>query len=145
MTPHRVDFLIDVAYGLLIFVSILLIVVIQTSVGIAFGVGVLVSYIIHVAWKMARFDPEWMTEQIEETITQEVTETVGERVSKEVTRDVEEKVTQEVRASVAETLSAEITPIAAELEEVNERIDRRPRADEIDEEVETMANEDEDR
>ena len=78
MNPNRVDFLIDLAYGVLLFFAIVLIVYVGTGIGIAFGLGALVSYIIHVGWKMARFDPQWMTEQmtesIEETLTDEVTE-----------------------------------------------------------------------
>ena len=152
MDPNRVDFLIDVAYGVLLFVSIVLIVSIGTSIGVAFGLGALVSYIIHVGWKMARFDPEWMTqevaENIEETLTEEVTESVSETVTEEVTEDVEEKVaqevteslgeqvTQEVTENVADSLSQEIGSIISQLEEVNQRIDRRPRTDEIENLVE---------
>ena len=108
MNPNRVDFLIDLAYGVLLFFAIVLIVYVGTGIGIAFGLGALVSYIIHVGWKMARFDPQWMTEEvaenIEETITEEVTESVGEKVTEEVTEEVTEsvgeKVTQEVTSSV---------------------------------------------
>jgi hypothetical protein len=57
MNPNRVDFLVDLAYGLLLFAAISLFVVIGNQVGIAFGLGVLLSYILHVVWKMARFDP----------------------------------------------------------------------------------------
>ena len=61
-----------------LFVSIVLIIVVETRTGVAFGLGVLVSYAIHVAWKMARFDPEWMTEEVtenvEDTLTQEIDE-----------------------------------------------------------------------
>lgn len=148
MNPNRVDFFIDAAYGLLIFISIVLIVSLGTAIGIAFGLGALISYIIHVGWKMARFDPEWMTkevtENIEETLTEEVTESVSEKVTEEVSEDVEEKVAQEVTESVEEkvaqevtknvqeALSEEIDSIIRQLEEVHERIDRRPRTDEID-------------
>ena len=140
MNPNRVDFLIDLAYGVLLFFAIVLIVSVGTGIGIAFGLGALVSYIIHVGWKMARFDPQWMTEQvtesIEETLTEEVTESVGEKVTEEVTQNVEEKVAQEVSESVEATLSEDIDSIIDRLEEVNERIDRRPRKDEIEAQVE---------
>jgi hypothetical protein len=152
MNPNRVDFLIDLAYGVLLFFAIVLIVSVGTGIGIAFGLGALVSYIIHVGWKMARFDPQWMTEQVTESIeetlteevtesvgekvTEEVTENVGEKVTEEVTQNVEEKVAQEVSESVEATLSEDIDSIIDRLEEVNERIDRRPRKDEIEAQVE---------
>ena len=139
MNPSRVDFIIDLAFGVLLFFAIVLIVYVGTGIGIAFGLGALVSYIIHVGWKMARFDPQWMTEQmtesIEETLTDEVTESVGEKVTEEVAQNVEEKVAQEVTESVEATLSEDIDSIIDRLEEVNERIDRRPRKDEIEEGV----------
>ena len=160
MNPSRVDFIIDLAYGVLLFLAIVLIVTAGTGIGIAFGLGALVAYIIHVGWKMARFDPEWMskevTENIEETLTEEVTETVGEKVTEEVTESVEETVTEEVTEEVTESveenvtqevsenveraLSEEIGTIIDQLEEVNERIDRRPRKDEIGEQVGGRAN-----
>jgi divalent metal cation (Fe/Co/Zn/Cd) transporter len=167
MNPNRVDFLIDLAYGVLLFFSIVLIVYVGTGIGIAFGLGALVSYVIHVGWKMARFDPQWMTEEvaenIEETITEEVTESVGEKVTEEVTEEVtesvgekvtrevtenvEEQVAQEVTESVEATLSEDIDSIIDRLEEVNERIDRRPRTEEVEKRVaETAeAREDDDR
>ena len=160
MNPNRVDFLIDLAYGVLLFFSIVLIVSVGTGIGIAFGLGALVSYIIHVAWKMARFDPAWMTaevaesvgekvteevsENVEEKVAQEVSENVEEKVAQEVTESVEEKVTQEVTESVEATLSEDIDSIIDRLEEVNERIDRRPREDEIGKGVEVTGSEPED-
>lgn len=109
MNPYRVDYLIDLAYGVMIFVAIVLIVVVETRVGVAFGAGVLVSYAIHVTWKMARFDPEWMT--------------------------------TEVAASVEETLIQEVDDLNAQLEELNKRIDRRPRANEIETQADGLADE----
>jgi preprotein translocase subunit SecF len=189
MNPSRVDFMVDMAYGLLLLVAIVLIATGSTGIGIAFGLGALVSYAVHVAWKMARFDPDWMTkevtenieeslteevsesvgEKVTEEVTEEVTENVGEKVTQEVTESVEEKVTEEVSESVGEkvtqevtesveekvaeevtqevtenveqTLSAEIETIVDQLEAVNERIDRRPRKEELDaEEVEAAAD-----
>ena len=127
MNPNRVDFLIDIAYGVLLLVSIVLIVSVGTGIGIAFGLGALVAYIVHVTWKMARFDPQWMEF--------EVAEKVGEQVAQEVTQNVEETVAQEVTQNVEATLSEDIDSIIDRLEEVNERIDRRPRKDEIEESV----------
>lgn len=108
MKPRRVDYLTDLAYGSIIFVSVLLIIVVRTDIGISFGLGVLVSYAIHVAWKMARFDPEWMT--------------------------------QEVAENVEETLSEDIDEVIDRLEAVNERVDRRPRTDEIQDAVDDMTD-----
>jgi preprotein translocase subunit SecF len=174
MNPNRVDFLVDLAYGLLLLAAIILVATGSTGIGIAFGLGALVSYVVHVVWKMARFDPDWMTkevtENIEESLTEEVSETVGEKVTEEVTESVEEKVTEEVTEEVGqkvseevesveekvaeevsesveekvaeevtenveETLSDEIDTIVTQLEAVNERIDRRPRKDELDSET----------
>lgn len=177
MNPSRVDFMVDMAYGLLLLVAIVLIATGSTGIGIAFGLGALVSYAVHVAWKMARFDPDWMTkevtENIEESLTEEVSENVGEKVTEEVTESVEEKVTEEVTESVGEkvtqevtesveekvaeevtqevtqevtenveqTLSEEIDTIVDQLEAVNQRIDRRPRKEEVDaEEIEAAAD-----
>ena len=84
MNPSQVDTIVDLVYGLLIAISVGLIVVVGTTVGLAFGFGVLVSYVLHVVWKMARFDPNWMTtavkETVEETVNETVEKTVGETV-----------------------------------------------------------------
>jgi hypothetical protein len=159
MNPNRVDFLVDLAYGVVILLSVALILVVGTGVGVAFGIGAMVSYAIHVVWKMARFDPEWMTrevtEKVEETITEEVTEevtesveqTVAEEVTEEVTEKVEQTVTEEVTENVERTIGEEMDDIIQQLEQVNERVDRRPRSDEIDEmqrELTTSEDENED-
>jgi len=136
MNPNRVDFLVDLAYGVVILLSVALILTVGTGVGIAFGIGVLVSYVIHVVWKMARFDPEWMTrevtEKVEETLTEEVAESVEQTVTEEVTEQVEQTVTGEVTENVERTITDEINDIIQQLEQVNQRVDRRPRTDEID-------------
>lgn len=124
MNPSRVDFAVDLAYGALLFLSVVLIVTVGTGIGIAFGLGSLVAYIVHVGWKMARFDPAWMT--------QEVAENLEESITEEVTEGVEEEVSREVTETVEEDISEEIETLTDRLEELNERIDRRPRADEID-------------
>lgn len=110
MNAGRVDALVDLAYGVLIFVSVVLIVSVGTAIGAAFGFGVLASYAIHVVWKMARFDPEWMTQEV----TEEVTETV-ER-----------------------TVEDQLDEIGDQLREVNERIDRRPKSEEFEEKIEEV-------
>lgn len=118
MNPNRVDFLIDMAYGVLIFISIVLIVVVEMDIGVAFGVGALIAYMIHVGWKMARFDPDWMT--------QELAEDFEETLTTDMIDGVEEKVAKKVTESVEETFSEEMDTIADSLEDLDERIDPRP-------------------
>lgn len=125
MNPARVDFAVDLVYGLLIFASIVLIVVIGTQVGVAFGLGVLASYVVHVVWKMARFDPDWMTREVAEEVTDEVEETVA----------------QEVTEEVEQTVSQEVDEVIGQLEEINERVDRRPKTEEVEERVEELTGE----
>ncbi|AZH25687.1 hypothetical protein [Haloplanus aerogenes] len=156
MNPNRVDFFVDLAYGVVILLSVALILLVGTGVGVAFGIGTLVSYAIHVVWKMARFDPEWMsrevTEKVEETLTEEVTEevtesveqTVTEEVTEEVTEKVEQTVTEEVTENVERTISDEMNDIIEQLEQVNQRVDRRPRTDEIDDMQRELTTEDDD-
>ncbi|MEM4781795.1 MAG: hypothetical protein QXG03_09585 [Halalkalicoccus sp.] len=110
MNPQRVDALVDLTYGALIFVSVILIAFVGTEIGAAFGFGVLLSYGVHVVWKMARFDPDWMTREV----TEEVTETV-ER-----------------------TVEDQLDEIGDQLREINERIDRRPKSDEFEEKIEEV-------
>lgn len=114
MNPSRIDAIIDLAYGVLIFVSVVLIVIEGTRVGVALGLGVLVSYALHVIWKMARFDPEWMTREVEATVEEAVEQSIGEQVD----------------------------AVQNQIETVDERIDRRPREDEIENLLEeTVADE----
>ncbi|MDZ7849932.1 MAG: hypothetical protein U5K70_03660 [Halodesulfurarchaeum sp.] len=120
MNPNRVDFVIDLTYGLLIFVAIALILLVETVVGIAFGLGVLASYVVHIGWKMARFNPEWMTKEVAEKVEETVTAEVGETISKEmddVAEEVEKKVTEEVGETVEDTISKEMDDVAEEVEE----------------------------
>ncbi|RKD93910.1 hypothetical protein [Halopiger aswanensis] len=114
MNPSRIDAIIDLAYGVLIFVSVVLIVIEGTRVGVALGLGVLVSYALHVIWKMARFDPEWMTREVEETVEEAVEQTIGEQVG----------------------------AVQDQIETVDERIDRRPREDEIEDLLEETVADD---
>ena len=55
MNPSRVDSAVDLTYGLLIALSVALIVVVGDIVGLAFGFGVLISYLIHVVHRRLRF------------------------------------------------------------------------------------------
>ncbi len=120
MQPQRVDAAIDLAYGLLIFVAILLMLRVGSQTGIAFGIGVLVSYGLHVGWKMARFDPEWMTTEVAEEVEESVTDSVERTVSEEV----------------QETVSKEVDQVLERVEEVDERVERRPKTDELEEAIE---------
>ena len=149
MNSNQIDFLTDLTYGLLLFAAIVFIAVGDRAAGIAFGVGVLVSYTIHVGWKMARFDPDWMAKEVTENIEESVAEEVSENVSEEVSKNVEETVTESVEETVAqevsknveetvadtaaepmpgnarETVNAELDGIIAQLEDVSDRIDER--------------------
>ena len=113
MNSNQIDFLTDLTYGLLLFAAIVFIAVGDRAAGIAFGVGVLVSYTIHVGWKMARFDPDWMakevTENLEESVAEEVSENVSEEVSKNVEETVTESVEETVTESVEETVAQEVS------------------------------------
>jgi hypothetical protein len=62
--------------------AVTLILVVVTGVGVAFGLGALLSYAIHIGWKMSRLNPDWMTrevaERVEETVDEEMAEAIGE-------------------------------------------------------------------
>jgi len=153
MNPSRVDFVIDLAYGVLLFAAIGLFMLVGSSVGVAFAIGVLLSYILHVVWKMARFDPEWMTREVAETVAQTVDETVEQTVDKEVSETVEktvaETVDKEVTATVEKTvdqtvektISKEVSDVIEQLEAINDRVDRRPRVDEVEQTIEAQTEE----
>lgn len=115
MNPRHVDAIVDLTYGVLIFVSILSIILIGTEIGLAFGFGVLISYAVHVTWKMARFDPDWMTTAVEEAVEETVEKTVEE------------------------TVTEQIGTLQDQVETVNQRVERRPREDEIKEMIEETA------
>ena len=132
MQPHRVDFIVDLAYGVMILVAIVLITSVGVQTGIAFGLGILISYVIHVVWKMARFDPEWMT--------REITESVEETISQEVNRRIEEvdEYVEQIDEKIGE-VDDRVEEVDDRVEEVDDRVDRRPREDEIEETVEEIA------
>jgi uncharacterized membrane-anchored protein YjiN (DUF445 family) len=104
MNPQRVDLVVDITYGLLIFLAIILLLRVGTQTGVAFGVGVLLSYLVHVVWKMSRFDPDWMTSEVADVVEQSVEETVDE----EVGDTVEQEVAESVEKSVGETVESEV-------------------------------------
>ncbi|PSP37276.1 hypothetical protein BRC71_09840 [Halobacteriales archaeon QH_7_65_31] len=109
MNSNQIDFLTDLTYGLLLFAAIVFIAVGDRAAGIAFGVGVLVSYTIHVGWKMARFDPDWMAKEVTENLEESVAEEVSENVSEEVSKNVEETVTESVEETVTESVEETVT------------------------------------
>ncbi|KYH24644.1 hypothetical protein HAPAU_36270 [Halalkalicoccus paucihalophilus] len=122
MNPRYVDAVVDLAYGVVLFSAIALIVMRGTETGLAFGFGVLVSYAIHVVWKMARFDPDWMTRTVEETVEQ----TVGKTVEEAVEQDVEEQV----------------GTVQEQIKTIEQRVERRPREDEVEELIEETVEND---
>lgn len=105
LNPVYVDAAIDVGYGLLILVAILLIATLEFGIGIAFGLGVFSAYVLHVVWKMARFDPDWMTSTVQATVeetveqqigpVQEQLETVDERIGRRPREDQIEEIIDE--------------------------------------------------
>ena len=137
VNPNRVDFAVDLAYGMAIFCAIGLILVVETAIGIAFGLGVLVSYLIHIGWKMARFDPDWMTEevaqQVKETVSGEVEQTVADTVSEEVEQvaeTVERTVSEDVTKEVEQTVSQQVEEtVGNEVDDVVEKIDELKESD----------------
>jgi len=105
VNPRHVDAVVDLTYGVLIFVSIVLIVSVGTEIGLAFGFGVLVSYAVHVVWKMARFDPDWMTSTVEEVVEESVREQVG--AVEEQIEAVEQRVDRRPRETDVEEMIEE--------------------------------------
>jgi hypothetical protein len=133
VNPNRVDSLVDLTYGLLIAVSVGLIVVAGNAIGLAFGFGVLVSYILHVVWKMARFDPNWMTTAVKETVEETVDEKVGETVEKTVEETVGETVEKTVDEKVGETVEKTVEKTLEEQRTGESVDDEGEEADEADE------------
>ncbi|WP_254532046.1 hypothetical protein [Natrinema gelatinilyticum] len=131
MRPAHVDAVIDLAYGALILISIGLIATVDLRVGLTFGLGVFASYILHVAWKMARFDPDWMTQAVAKTV-----ETQVEDIQTQVEETVGETVEETVEETVGETVEKQVEDVQTQVEAVNERVDRRPREDEVEELIE---------
>ena len=114
MNPSRVDSIVDLTYGLLIAISVALIVIVNQPVGLAFGFGVLISYIIHVVWKMARFDPDWMTTAVKETVE----ETVDDL--QETVDDLEDKVSDEDVLERVEDLESDIDDLQTWQDQIKE-------------------------
>lgn len=126
LNPVRVDAAVDLAYGALILLAIVLIASLDFGIGIAFGLGVFASYVVHVVWKMARFDPDWMTSAVQETVEETMEETVEQKM--------------------AETVEEQLESVQSQVEAVEERVDRRPREDQVEELIEeTVEHEDRNR
>lgn len=113
LNPIRVDAAVDLAYGTLILLAIVLIATVEFGIGLAFGLGAFSGYIIHVVWKMARFDPEWMTTAVEETVRESVQEKMAE--------------------TVEETVGEQFDAVQEQVQTIDERVNRRPREDQIEE------------
>ncbi|QPV63913.1 hypothetical protein I7X12_04585 [Halosimplex litoreum] len=147
VNPARADALVDLAYGGLIAVSIVLIATVNTNVGVAFGVGVFAAYVVHVVWKMARFDPDWMTrtvretveetmeETVEDTVEETVEATMEESVEESVEQTVEDTVEESVGESMAETVERavgeQLDEVQAQVESLDERVDREGQPEEV--------------
>ncbi|WP_246022958.1 DUF485 domain-containing protein [Halosimplex halophilum] len=130
MNPVRADALVDLAYGGLIGLSIVLIATVNTNVGVAFGVGVFAAYVIHVVWKMARFDPDWMTRTVRETVEETVGDSVEETMEETVEEMVGDSVEETMEETVEETMGQQLDQVQARVESLDERIGRGPRPNE---------------
>jgi len=168
LNPVRVDAAVDLAYGALILLAIALIATVEFGIGIAFGLGVFSAYLVHVVWKMARFDPDWMTAVVEEAFDQTVTETVEEAVDETMADTVDETVEEAVADTVDETvtdtvadtveeavdetvgqqvaarLGDQLDTVQAQVEAVDNRLDDRPREDRVEELIQNSVSEEED-
>ena len=111
LNPARVDAAIDLAYGALILVAIALIATVEFGIGIAFVVGVFSAYVLHVVWKMARFDPDWMTSVVEDAVD----DAMGD--------SVERAVDERVATQVDETVGDQLDTVQAQVEAVDDRLD----------------------
>ena len=143
LNPARVDAAVDLAYGGLILLAIALIATVEFGIGIAFAVGVFSAYVLHVVWKMARFDPDWMTSVVEDAVDEAVGDSVEQAVedsmeqtvddtveqavedSMEQTVDdtVEQVVDERVATQVDETIGDQLDTVQAQVEAVDDRLD----------------------
>ncbi|AXR80089.1 hypothetical protein AArcMg_0056 [Natrarchaeobaculum sulfurireducens] len=125
LNPVRVDAAVDLAYGALIVIAVVMIATLEFGIGLAFALGVFASYALHVVWKMARFDPDWMTKAVEEsvgeqmqTVERSVEETVGKTVEQEMEKTVQaqvgETVEQSVEATVQKTVGDQVEATVGE-------------------------------
>jgi len=141
LNPVRVDAAVDLAYGGLILLAIALIATFEFGIGIAFGLGVFSAYVLHVVWKMARFDPDWMTAALEETVEDAVDDSVGRAVDDTVERAVDDSVERvvddsleeamgvKVEQQVDETIGDQLDTVQEQVEAVDDRLEGRHRSD----------------
>lgn len=122
LNPLRVDAAVDLAYGALILLAIALIATVEFGVGIAFGLGVFSAYLLHVVWKMARFDPDWMTAVVEEAVDDAVDDSVEQVVEDAVAESVGETVDERVARQVDESIGEQLDTVEARVEAVDERL-----------------------
>ena len=122
MDPGRADALVDLTYGVLILIAVGVMLVVGGPVGAAFGIGVLLAYLVHVAWKMLRFDPQWMTTTVEETVEKTVTEQMEPAVEKTVEQTVAEQVEPAVDESVEQAVAAQVDESVGQA--VEEQVDK---------------------
>jgi hypothetical protein len=145
LNPARVDAAIDLAYGGLILVAIALIATVEFGIGIAFAVGVFSAYILHVVWKMARFDPDWMTSVVEDAVDDAVDDAMGDSVEqvvedsmeRTVNGSVEQVVDERVATQVGETIGDQLDSVQARVEAVDDRLDDAAVPDQATEATET--------
>ncbi|MBX0288296.1 hypothetical protein EGH22_18350 [Halomicroarcula sp. F28] len=131
VSPVRVDAAVDLAYGALILLAIVLIATVEFGIGIAFGVGVFSAYVLHVVWKMARFDPDWMRSAVEDAVDDSVERVMDEQVGEQVEDSmeqvvdgtVEQVVDERVGQQVDETIGDQLDSVEARVEAVDERLD----------------------
>jgi len=141
LNPARVDAAVDLAYGALILLAVALIATVEFGIGIAFGVGVFSAYVLHVVWKMARFDPDWMTsvvgdavdDSVERVLDEQVDDQVADSMERAVDDTVEQVVDERVAAQVDETIGDQLDAVQAQVEAVDERLDSAPAGDQATE------------
>lgn len=102
MTFDKIDIYVDLTYGVLIASGMVAMIFLNNYLAaVAYGFGVLLSYCVHIGWRMARFDPD-VAEQIEERVEETVEDTVQQTVEENVEETVEETVEKSVEESVDE-------------------------------------------
>lgn len=130
MKPHVVDFLTDVSYGLLLLAALVMALVGEgyRDLGIAFGLGALAAWGLHLFWKMGRYDPEWMQRTVQEELDESVEDQVQDRVQAELDDSVEDRVQAELDEEVADQVSEAV-------EEELEESEIGPVPDDVEDEI----------
>jgi len=123
LNPSRVDAAIDLAYGGLILLAVALIATVEFGIGIAFAVGVFSAYVLHVVWKMARFDPDWMTSVVEDAVDDSMEQAVEDTMERAMDDSVAAAVDDRVATQVDETIGDQLDTVQAHVEAVDDRLD----------------------